>query len=569
MIRAVLTLAAAALMLGAAKVPTVDYRLGLEPQAGRPPLLAVEMRFQGDADGETRLDLPDHWASAREVWRYLSDITVEGATATEDGPAVRILRHRPNARITVRYRVQTAYDADPAGADGNPYKGPLIRPDWMSLIGEFVFASPAGRDELPATFRWGKTPEDWRVASDLEHGRMGRAMSVDDVAHSITVGGPRTVILERTIAGGALRFAAPAGAPFDIAPFADDIARIVSAQRGSWDDLNEPYFVAYLPLTARPRGSSSGGTGRGDAFVLYGTPDAPAERMRWNIAHEHLHSWIPARILRSEGPDGAFAWLGEGFTEFYTARSLVRAGLVTPEQAVAYWATAVAEYEANPLKTAPETRIVSDYWKDRNAQRLPYQRGMLLALKWDEAIRQKTGGKADLDDVLLRMRDHYRQFPPGQGPTAATSLISAAWVVAQLDLQPDIAKYADGGAYVDLPEQLFDGCLDARVTVSPAYDSGFDHTGSADRIVKGVRRGGPAWNSGLRDGMRITAIDLRPGDLTREVTLTVLPNLGHGKPRSIRYWPYGDKDVESRKLQLGVGLSEAAKAACAGKIGGL
>ena len=29
----------------------------------------------------------------------------------------------------------------------------------------------------------------------------------------------------------------------------------------------------------------------------------------------------------------------------------------------------------------------------------------MLALKWDEEIRQKSGGKADLDDVIVRMRD--------------------------------------------------------------------------------------------------------------------------------------------------------------------
>jgi predicted metalloprotease with PDZ domain len=570
MIRVLSLAAAALLMLGAAKVPTVDYRLGVEAQAGAPPLVEVEIRFQGDADGETRLELPDHWASARDAWRYLSALEVTGATAAEDGPAVRVLHHKPNAKITVRYRVQTAYDQDPAGADGNPYRGPLIRPDWLALLGELVFASPEGRDPLPATFRWGRLPKGWRVASDLEHGRMGRPMSVQDVSQSITVGGSRLVLVERPITGGTLRFATPAGAPFEVTPFADDVAKVISAQRAFWNDLNEPYFVAYLPLTPRPRGSSSGGTGRGDAFVLYGTPNTDPERMRWTIAHEHIHAWIPKRLApRTTDPDAATYWISEGFTEFYTARTLLRAGLVTPEEGVAHLAREAADYEANPLKIAPNSRVVSEFWTDPNAQRLPYQRGALLALKWDEAIRRKTGGKADLDDVVLRMRDHNMQFPSGQGPDLVTGLVSAAWVVAQLDLRPDIAKYAEGGAYVDLPEQMFDGCLDAQVTVAPGFDSGFDHAASAAaRIVKGVRRLGPAWNSGLRDGMRIDGADLKPGDMTREIVLTVRPAKG-GKARTVRYWPYGDKDVATRKLQLAVGLSETAKATCGRKIGGL
>lgn len=570
MLRVPLLIAAACLLLGAAKVPTVDYRLGVEPQADKPPLLDVEIRFQGDADGETRLELPDHWASSKDNWRYLSDLQTKGATATEDGPAARVLRHRPNARITVTYRVQTAYDQDPAGADGNPYKGPLIRPDWLSVMGEFAFATPAGRETQPATFRWGRLPKGWRMASDLEHGRMGRAMTVDDVAQSVTMGGLRVVVFERPIPGGVLRFAAPDGAAFPLEPFADDVAKIVTAHRAFWNDLTGPYLVAFVPLTPTPRGSSSGGTGRDDAFVLYATPKTPVDRMRWHIAHEHIHTWIPGRLGRPLEPkEAAGYWLSEGFTEFYTSRLMLRDGLVTPSAAVGHINDEVTAYEANPLKSAPNARVVADFWTDRNAQRLPYQRGLLLALKWDEEIRRKTGGKADLDDVILRMRDHFAQFPAGQGPDVVTGLVSAAWVVAQVDLRPDIAWYAERGGYVDLPETLFDGCLDARVITSPAFDSGFDHMATFQaKVVKGVRRGGPAWNAGLRDGMGVNAIDVKPGDTSREIVLSVRPAKG-GKPRSLRFWPYGDGDVKTRRLQLATGLSDNALAGCGRKIGGL
>ena len=197
-------------------------------------------------------------------------------------------------------------------------------------------------------------------------------------------------------------------------------------------------------------------------------------------------------------------------------------------------------------------------------------RGLILALKWDEEIRRKTGGKADLDDVILRMAEHYQRFPPGQGPDVITGLVSAAWVTAGIDLRPDIARYAEDGAVIPLPETLFDGCLDARVTVSPGFDSGFDPVGSfAAKIVRGVRRGGPAWNSGLRNGMTLESGVFTAGDMSREIELTVRAAGKRAKPRKIRFWPYGDIDVETRRLQMAVGLSEAATAACARKIAGL
>lgn len=569
MLRVPLLLAAASLLLGAAKVPTVDYRLGVEPQADKPPLLNVEIRFQGDADGETRLELPDHWASSKDNWRYLSDLQIKGATATADGPAVRVLRHRPNARITVTYRVQTAYDQDPAGADGNPYKGPLIRPDWLSVMGEFAFATPAGRESQAATFRWGRLPKGWRMASDLEHGRMGRAMTVNDIGDSVIMGGPQLAVVERPIPGGTLRFAAPEGGSYPIAPMADDIAKVIAAERAYFDDLSEPYFVGLVPLAPWNRGLSVGGTGRGDAFVLYATPGA-ADHLCWIIAHEHTHTWIARRVGRMGEKDQALHyWFSEGFTDFLTNRIMVRAGLATPAEIVGRMDAALRTYDVNPLRRAPASRVLSDFWTDANAEQLPYQRGQLLALKWDEEIRRKTGGKADLDDVILRMRDHFVQFPAGQGPDVVTGLVSAAWVVAQVDLRPDIAWYAERGGYVDLPETLFDGCLDARVITSPAFDSGFDHMATFQaKMIKGVRRGGPAWNAGLRDGMGVNAIDVKPGDTSREIVLTVRPAKG-GKPRALRFWPYGDSDVQTRRLQLATGLSETALAACGRKIGGL
>ncbi len=575
MFRASLIAAAATLLLGAKAAPTVDYRLSVEPQAaGQSPLLDVEIRFRGDADGETRLVLPSEFADTREAWRYIYGLTVKGARSTEDGPGARILRHKPNAAITVRYRVQTAYAQDPQGADGNPYRGAILRPTWLAAFGEFVFATPDGRSQEAATFQWGKLPAGWGRASDLEHGAMGRPMRVADVTDSVTLAGAGLSVLERPITSGALRVAAPPGVqPQLLASLADRSAATISAERGFWNDVQGPYLVAFIPLTAKPRGSSMGGTGRGDGFTLYSTPGVE-DRLGPIIAHEHTHTWIPARVGRMPDGDAEAGdyWVGEGFTDFFTWRTLLRAGQSSTDETVALMAEALRNYDASPVKTAPNSRVVADFWKDRAVEKLPYQRGALLALKWDEDIRRKSGGKLDLDDVVLRMRDQYQRFTPGKGPDIVTNLVSAAWGVAGLDLRPDIATYAVGGAAIVLPDEMFDGCLQARVTVSPAFDAGFDTDRSfAARKAMGVRRRGPAWNSGLRDGMALDAWTYKAGDTSRMIELTLRPT-GKGRaarPKVVSYWPYGDATTETRKLQLTPGMTVAAKAACGRKLGGL
>lgn len=566
MIRALGVAAAAALLIGAARPATVDYRLTLEPQKDAGSTVAVvEIRFAGDADGETKLALPSEFGGTENAWRNLYDLKVQGAQVSGDG-AERTLRHRPNAKITVRYRVRSAYDRDPQGADGNPYKGPILRPDWAALLGEFVFATPAGRDAEAATFRWGKLPKGWQAASDLDNGRLGRPMTVADIPESITVAGANISLAERPVQGGTLRVATVGQ---DAGKLADAVAPVVTAERRFWTDVSGPFFVGFIPLAAKPGGYSVGGTGRSDGFALYSTPGQD-EQLKGIIAHEHTHTWIPNRIgrLPPEVEEPAVYWLSEGFTDFFTHRALLRAGLIDPKEFTERLDGALSAYEASPVRTAPAARIVADFWKDRNVQQLPYQRGALLALKWDEDIRLKTGGKADLDTVLRQMRDHYQKFPLGQGPDVVTGFVSAAWVVAGLDLRGDIDRYAVKGELVPLPENLIDGCLYVRTNRKPTFDPGFDTAASfAARQLKGVRTRGPAWNSGLRNGAKLDSWTLKDGDTQVQVELVTRD--ARGRIRKVSYWPYGDDVTETHDLLLKPGMSAAETAGCVRKIGGL
>ena len=566
MLRAVLLAAALPFLGGGKPAAAIDYILGADAQASGTPVLSVEIRLRGDADGETRLALPEDVAGGENAWRFVSDFTVKGAKVTAPDAAHRLLRHRPNAKLVVRYRVQTAYDHPPQSG-GNPYAGPLIQPEWFALLGEYVFVAPEGRDAEPVTFAWGRLPAGWRGVSDLEH----PGLTVGKITESISMAGAHLAVAERPIPGGTLRVASLGDGPYKGDALADSVAGTIAAERGFWNDQREPYLVAFVPLVpARPGSVSVGGTGRGDGFVLYATPDQD-DLVRWTIAHEHTHTWIPGRVGSLPAKDEAVDyWFSEGFTDFFANRLMLRAGRATGPEVVVRLDRMLRAYDASPVKTALAARIVADFWTDPVVQQLPYQRGQLLALKWDEAVRRKTGGKLDLDDVILRMRDHYQRFRPGDGPDVVTGFVSAMWVTAGLDIRADIARYAEGGAIVDLPDEMFDGCLQARVTVTPAFDAGFDADASfAAKVMKGVRRRGPAWNSGLRDGMALDAWTYKAGDMTRQIELTLRPPGKRARPRKITFWPYGDATAETRKLQLTPGLTDAQRAACTRKIAGL
>ena len=507
MVRNFLIAAAGFVMLGAAQPSSVDYRLGVTPTVGGSPVLEVEIRLRGDADGETRLIPPQS-----ATW----DPVVSGADLSTTDAGGRVLRHRPGAKLVVRYRQRAT--------------GP--RADQLALVGAVLFAAPDGRLAEPATFRWDRLPKGWRTVSSLEIGVPGRGSVVDVVAMRL-LAGPTLQVAERALPSGPLRTAVFGGAA-DALRLADAAAPLLTAQRQFWNDASGPFLVAV---------GFEAASGRQNGLDL--TADAQkGASLSDDMHHAMVRASIPQRIGQVSGQPGA-ATIVEGLAGFYDDRIRLRAGLLP----VGAMVTALAS---------------ADQRRD------PGSRGLILALKWDEDIRRKSGGKLDLDDVTLRMADHYRRFPAGQGPDVVTGLVSAAWVTAGVDLRPDIARYASGGAVIPLPETLFDGCLDARVTVSPGFDSGFDHASSfAAKTVRGVRRGGPAWNSGLRNGMALESWTFTAGDMSREIELTVRSGAKRAKARKIRFWPYGDIDVATRRLQMAAGLPDAMLVACARKIGGL
>ena len=507
MVRSLL-IAAAFLMLGAAKPLGVDYRLGVATATIGSLGLEVEIRLHGDADGETRMLLPR---------AALAELRVAGAAISELDARHGLLRHRPGARLTLRYRLR----APTAGSNA------------LATSGDAVFAIPEGRADAPVVFRWSRLPKGWRAASDLDPGLSGPAPKIADIGASILLAGPDLHVAARPIPGGALRAAVFGEAP-GAARLAEVTVPLVSAHRAFWADAPGPFLVA---------GGFQEPVGQPNSLRLSAGMLSPS-----NLTDEIARTLVRTRIPHHIGSPSASPAAGmivEGLAGFYADRLRLRAGLL-------------------PLATAVSDLAMADQSRTAGSH------GAILALKWDEEIRRKSGGKLDLDDVILRMADHYRRFPAGQGPDVVTGLVSAAWVTAGLDLRPDIARYASGGAVIPLPETMFDGCLDARVTVSPGFDPGFDPAGSfAARIVRGVRRGGPAWNSGLRNGMALERWAFTAGDMTREIELTVRPTGKPARLRKIRFWPYGDVDVETRRLQLAGGLTEQALAACSRKIGGL
>lgn len=189
--------------------------------------LAVDIRFAGDADGETLLLLPGEWAGTDSLWQQVEGLRVDGATSVRGDAGTRVISHRPGAPLAVRYRVRSGYDSDPAFAYHKAL--PIILPGWFFFHGEGIFALPDGRQNSPARFAWRGVPAGWKVASDLDHLAAGRPGTAGDVVESAAIGGPDLVVVQRDVGGAPLRVAVRGTWDFTAEALADAVTPVVQA----------------------------------------------------------------------------------------------------------------------------------------------------------------------------------------------------------------------------------------------------------------------------------------------------------------------------------------------------
>jgi predicted metalloprotease with PDZ domain len=569
MLRTCAVAAAALLLLGAAPKPA--YELVVSPQLGADggyKALSVSFSFAGDGDGETAIELPDAWGGETKLYLSLQDVRIVGGEMSP-GPKPNgyVVRHAPGAALRLSYTVIDGATG-PARAierGGNDYR-PTIQREFFQALGNAIVPKVEGRSsDAPARFRLEGLPAGAQFASDLQHQDLGRALTYGDLFESVMLGGDIRVI----DAGGGARLAIRGAIDGqDDAAWKGQLTRVATAQRAFWEAGEEPFLVTVLTSPPpQPGHVSVGGTGRSDAFAFFTTTNAPAETIVQVMSHEMMHSWIPRRIGKmSEGEDQKYQyWLSEGFTDWASFRTNVRGGLWAPEDFARAFNEKLKAYDLSPMRTAPNQAIFDGFWTSRAAQELPYQRGMLLATKWDHEIRIRTKGRKDLDDVLMRMQ---RMAKGKKGDLAVTLLPAAMKREAGIDIALDLAQLVDRGEAFEIPQDAFEPCGQLIWIDRALFDRGFDveKTVAANMVVAGVNPQGPAYAAGLRDGMKILKrIGGAIGDSTVEIAYELEDQ---GAKRTLRWLPEGQGRERFRALQLTPNMGPEARAACAARLSG-
>ncbi|MCC6909828.1 MAG: M61 family metallopeptidase [Phycisphaerales bacterium] len=345
---------------------------------------------------------------------------------------------------------------------------------FLSPSSVFVYV-PQRRDD-PLVVRV-QAPEDWDIATGLEsdpndprsliapdydvlvdspleigvHRRL--TFDVDGVPHEIILWGDEDI-------------------EYDEQKLTDDFAAIVRVQR---DIFGAFPYERYVFITHVGMGGG-GGTEHLNSTVMQTSrrsfeDDGAYDRFLGLVAHEFFHTWNvkqfrPAGINPYDYERENYTkllWVAEGTTSYYDDLTLVRTGHTKPAKYLQSMGDAIDALRRRPGRLVQSVEESSfDAWikfskstpDDVNSSISFYTSGAMASLALDWSIRKRSGGAADLDDV---MRTLYERFPLSGGGYTPEDLLAVINEISGSDFGAFFARHIRGTEDFDF-ESLADAC---------------------------------------------------------------------------------------------------------------
>jgi len=434
---------------------------------------------------------------------------------------------------------------------------------------------PVDARDAPMFVRFSQVPEGWHIATPLTLSPDGRfsAENYDRLVDSpVEIGTFQESDFDE--GGGHYRVVVDAApGDYDLEKIDAMLHKIVSAATSWMDDRP---FDAYMFLYHFPHGPAGGGMEHSYATAIEVNADvisrAP-EVLASVTAHEFFHLWNVKRIrpqtlepvdYTKENYTRVF-WFSEGCTSTAADIIQLRGGLLDEHHFEQDLASGIAELERRPAhltQSAEESSL--DTWLEGNAYyRRPersisyYNKGELLGIMLDLAVREASHGQASLREVFQWMNQNYakkgRFFPDSQGVREAAEAVSHA------DLGWFFAKYVQGTE--EIPWNDFFRSVGLRLVEGKTNtaDAGFIASRNFDgpMMVAAVTAGSEAELAGLQLGDTILEINggavgqessqemsrLNPGD-----TVTVKVRGRRGGERELK-WKVGSHDEITYELK--------------------
>jgi predicted metalloprotease with PDZ domain len=310
-----------------------------------------------------------------------------------------------------------------------------------------ILMYPADGRASPLTLHFTQLPSGWRVAMAIQATDLNfHAENYDRLVDSpVEIGTFQESDFDES--GGRFRVIFDADpTDYDAQKIVGDLHRIVAAAM-NW--MNDRPFDTYTFFYHFPRGPGGGGMEHAYSTAI----EISAEAMKQNLdaltsvsAHEFFHLWNVKRIrpqslepidYTKENFTRAL-WFSEGVTSTAEGVIQLRAGLLGERQYLYRLSGEITELERRPahLTQSAEDSSMDAWLEGFSYYRRPersisyYNKGELLGILLDLAVRDSTGDRASLREILQWMNANYARkrlfFDDSNGVRQAAEAVSHA-----------------------------------------------------------------------------------------------------------------------------------------------
>ena len=501
------------------QVASREWRYSIELKNPDQHLLHVTLHLSPTSP-DLRVQLPV-WNAVYQVRDFAEHVNWLRATDAAGHPvAVRQLDKTtwsvPKA-ASVEYEIVAA-DPGPFGADFSQQHA------FLNLAQVLVY--PVGRNSGRVDVSFTAIPANWRVATPLqaapEQSNLYCADSYDHLVDSpVEAGTFRDFSFEE--GGGTYRVIIDSAEDYNSDQIVSTLKKLVHAETEWMQDrpFRQYTFIYHLPHAF----------GRGGMEHAYSTAiDSSAARLKdaplgfeSTSAHEFFHLWNVKRIrpqslepidYTKENYTRAL-WFSEGVDSTVSEYMLARAGMLDEKVFLDRLAAQITALEIRPahkLQSAEESSL--DAWLEkypyyRSAERSVnyYDKGQILGVLLDLAIRDRTHGQKSLRDLFQWMNEHYAK--QGKFFDDSNAVREAAEAVTGADLGAFFQRYVSGTDELPYNEYLKTVGLNLENRqIRTAYPGFAASTNFGPTpIVVGVDPGGEAEKAGLHPGDIVLAVN--------------------------------------------------------------
>ncbi|MBI4863786.1 MAG: M61 family metallopeptidase [Candidatus Riflebacteria bacterium] len=307
-----------------------------------------------------------------------------------------------------------------------------------TINGAGVFMYVVGREQEPHQVTFVIPPTWKRIDTGLvalpRPARTYRASSYDELVDCpVMLGNQR--VESFTVRGVPHRLVIVGPGNYDVGQLVRDTGKIVEQAITVFDDVPYSHYTFFMEMAPEGRGGLEHKNSTHMIFPAWGfRPRKDYILALGLISHEFFHTWNVKRLRPH--PLGPFdyskevytplLWFAEGFTSYYDSLLLRRGGCITAREYLDEIGHEVRRLNASPGRLVQSLEESSmDTWiklyrptpDSPNTTISYYNKGALFGMALDLSIREATGGRRKLDDVMrLLYQRYYKQRDEGLLP---------------------------------------------------------------------------------------------------------------------------------------------------------